>query len=128
MSTDPHQHASLELTRKSFNTPDETRNFPHGKVDILKFGEASTVSMGTFQPGWHWAESVKPIAKTETCQVSHRGYILSGRMLVKMEDGTTKELGPHDVYLIPPGHDAWIVGNDPCVTIEFADMSHYAKP
>jgi mannose-6-phosphate isomerase-like protein (cupin superfamily) len=116
MSTDHHQHAPLELTQKSFTTPDETRNFPHGKVDILKFGEASTVSMG------------KPIAKTETCQVSHRGYILSGRMLVKMEDGTTKELGPHDVYLIPPGHDAWIVGNDPCVTIEFADMSHYAKP
>jgi len=117
----------MELISKSFNSPDETRTFPNGKLDILKFGEASTVSIGTFLPGWHWAESVKPIVKTESCQVTHRGYIISGWMHVVMEDGSTKDLGPNEAYVIPPGHDAWIVGDEPCVVIEFADMTHYAK-
>jgi hypothetical protein len=117
----------LELISKSFNSPDETRTFPNGKLEILKFGEGSTVSIGTFQPGWHWAESVKPIVKTESCQATHRGYIISGWMHVVMEDGSTRDIGPNDAYIIPPGHDAWILGDEPCVVIEFADMTHYAK-
>lgn len=117
----------LELLSKSFNSPDETRLFPNGKLELLKFGEHSTVSIGTFLPGWHWAESVKPIVHTESCQATHRGYVFSGWMHVEMEDGTTRDIGPNETYLIPPGHDAWILGDEPCVVIEFADMTHYAK-
>ena len=129
MSTDSdHQHmGALELAKKTFDQPDETRKFPNGAMDILKFGEASTVSLGTFQPGWHWAENVQPIVKTDSCQILHRGYVFSGRMHVVMEYGSEQDLEPNDAYIIPPGHDAWVVGDEPCVVIEFADMTHYAK-
>ena len=117
----------MKLAHKSFDMPDETRSFPNGQMSIVKFDETVTVSIGTLNPGWHWAEHIQPIVKTDSCQVAHRGYVFSGRMHAIMEDGTELEIGPNEAYVIPPGHDAWVVGDEPCVLVEFADMSHYAK-
>src|SRR3990172_862954 len=107
-----------KLVKKRFDTPDETRPIAKGKVEVVKLEEVQ-VMRTTFEPGWRWSESVKPIAKTDSCQVLHIGYVISGRMVVRMDDGSTAELGPGDVGVIPPGHDAWIVGDVPCVMLDF---------
>ena len=81
-----------------------------------------------FEPGWKWSESVKPIAGTDSCQVAHMGYQISGRMKVRMDDGSEQEFGPGDAGVIPPGHDAWVVGDEPVVFIDFQGAALYAKP
>jgi quercetin dioxygenase-like cupin family protein len=115
------------IEAKTFDSPDETRPFAaNGKMEIVKLGGV-TVGRGTFEPGWRWSEHVKPIAQTDSCQASHVGYMLSGRMAVKMDDGTESEAGPGAVVVIEPGHDAWIVGNEPCVFIDFGStVAQYA--
>jgi quercetin dioxygenase-like cupin family protein len=106
--------AGLEV--KNFESPDETRPFEgKGKADVLQIG-GQTVGRAVFEPGWRWSENVKPIAGTESCQVSHLGYVISGRMRVFMDDGAEGEVGPGDVMAIPPGHDAEVVGDEPCVS------------
>ena len=115
-----------ETTKKNIAKPDETRNFPKGKLDVVKvanlvFGKA------TFEPGWRWSECVKPTAGTNSCMVHHSGFVVSGRMAIKMDDGTQTEIGPGDVFVCPPGHDAWIVGNEPCVAYDFSGAENYAK-
>lgn len=82
----------------------------------------------TFEPGWRWSESVKPIAKTESCQVPHLMVVISGRMAVRMDDGATVEFGPGDVGVVPSGHDAWVVGNQPVVAVDFHGGRTYARP
>jgi hypothetical protein len=114
------------MEQKSLNKPEETRSFPNGKLEIVKVGEY-TFGRATFQPGWKWSESVKPIAKTDSCQAPHTQYHISGRLHVRMDDGTEKEYGPGDVGIIPPGHDAWVVGNEPVVAIDITGMIHYAE-
>ena len=89
--------------------------------------DGGTVGLGTFEPGWRWSEHVKPLAGTDTCQSAHIGYCISGRMVVQMDDGTEKEVAPGDVVVIPPGHDAWVVGDEPCVQVDFTGMETYAK-
>ena len=117
--------ASIEL--KSFDSPDEVREFEgNGKADVLNIG-GRTVGRGTFEPGWRWSENVKPIAQTDSCEVSHLGYCLSGRMKVIMDDGSEGECGPGDVIAIPPGHDAEVVGDAPCVFLDFGEFGDYAK-
>src|SRR5438067_9609103 len=102
-----------EMHAANFDKPDETRQFAgHGKVDIVKLG-GGVVGKGVFEPGWRWSQDVKPIAKTESCQVHHLGYVISGRMRIRMDDGTETEVGSGDVMDIEPGHDAWVVGNEP---------------
>ena len=85
------------------------------------------VGRGTFEPGWKWSENVKPIAGTDSCQVSHLGYVLSGRMRVYMDDGSEAEVGPGDVVAIPPGHDAEVVGEVACEMVDFGEFGDYAK-
>jgi hypothetical protein len=114
------------IKRKSLEMPDEIRKFPLGKLELVTVGEV-TFGKGTFQPGWKWSESVKPIARTESCRAPHTQFHLSGRLHVKMDDGTEVEYGPGDVGVIPPGHDAWVVGNDPVVVIDITGMKHYAE-
>jgi mannose-6-phosphate isomerase-like protein (cupin superfamily) len=111
---------------KHLGSPDELRTPPKTKVEVVKVG-SSTVMRATFEPGWKWSECVKPIAGTKSCQVPHINYVISGRMKVVMDDGTTAEMGPGDAAEIPPGHDAWVVGNEPCVAIDFAAGQIYAK-
>ena len=90
-------------------SPDETRSFEKGKVEIAKVGETS-IGRAYFEPGWSWEKCVKPIAKTDSCQAPHTQYIISGRMRVKMDDGSEEEFGPGDVGYVAPGHNAWIIG------------------
>jgi hypothetical protein len=116
-----------KMVKKSFNAPDETRPIPKGKLEVVNLSDVQPMRT-TFEPGWRWSESVKPIAKTDSCQVLHLTYFVSGRMGVRMDDGSEAEFGPGDVGVIPPGHDAWVVGNEPLVSIDFRGGAIYAKP
>jgi hypothetical protein len=111
---------------KSFDAPDETRTPPKTKVEVVKLG-AETAARFTFEPGWRWSEAVKPIAKTESCQARHVGAIVSGRLHVVHADGSEGDAGPGDAYIIEPGHDAWVVGDEPVVAFEFESAATYAK-
>jgi hypothetical protein len=111
---------------RSFRSPDETRAPEKTKVEIVKLA-GGDIGRYTFQPGWRWSECIKPIVKTESCQVEHIGYAVSGTMHVKHGDGTEIEVTAGDVYRIAPGHDAWIVGDEPAVFVEFQGAAHYAK-
>ena len=115
------------LEVKNFDSPDETRPFEgKGRADVVEIA-GKTIGRGTFEPGWRWAENVKPIAGTDSCQVSHLGYVLSGRMRVIMDDGNDGEVGPGDVCAIAPGHDAEVIGDEPCVMLDFGEFGDYAK-
>jgi mannose-6-phosphate isomerase-like protein (cupin superfamily) len=117
------------LEAKNVDSPDETRMFAaHGHIDVVNVGGVAAMR-GVFEPGWKWSVDVKPIAKTDSCQATHMGYVISGRMKVVMDDGTEAEAAPGDVVHIAPGHDAWIVGSESCVMIDFgANVGQYAKP
>lgn len=117
--------ADVEL--KNFDSPDEVRPFEgKGRADVINLG-GRVIGRGTFEPGWKWSENVRPIAGTDSCQVSHLGYCLSGRMRVIMDDGTAGECAPGDVVAIPPGHHAEVVGDEPCIFIDFGEFGDYAK-
>jgi quercetin dioxygenase-like cupin family protein len=114
--------------KKSLNTPEETRRFEGGTGQLeLTNLAGGPVGRGTFEPGWQWSKHVKPIAGTETCQAPHIGYVVSGRMVVRMEDGEEMEFGPGDLMVAPAGHDAWIVGDERCVFVDWQGMADYAK-
>lgn len=117
-----------ELAGKNFDDPDEVREFTDGtgQVKLINLNEHA-IGLGTFEPGWRWSENVKPIAGTDSCQVEHIGYVLEGRMALKMDDGTEHEFGPGDAFHMPPGHDAWIVGDEKCVLLDFGGLRGYAK-
>ena len=117
------------MERKPLDKPDETRPFQggKGKIDVVNVG-GHTLGRAVFEPGWRWSEHVKPIVGTHSCQASHTGYVLEGRMVVRMDDGSEREYGPGDAFYMPPGHDAWIVGNQRCVLIDFTGVAKYAKP
>ena len=117
----------MTLEAKSLESPDETRPFvDKGAAAIVNVGGV-TAGRGVFEPGWRWSEHVKPIAGTDSCQAPHAGYVLSGRMRVRMDDGEEAEVGPGDAFVISPGHDAWTVGDEACVLLDFSGMEHYAK-
>src|SRR6476620_1437253 len=103
--------------KKNFDSPDQVQTVPNANIDIVKLGELTMVR-STFNPGWRWTESVKPIAHTDSCQVHHIGYQVAGRLGIKLDDGTELEYGPGDVYDIPPGHDGWVIGNEPVVMVD----------
>jgi class 3 adenylate cyclase len=114
------------LQRKGFGSPDEVRRFPSGVVEIVTLDEINGAHF-VFQPGWRWSKDVGPIAGTESCQHRHVGYTLSGRLAVRMNDGTTLTIGPGDAYEIPPGHEAWVEGDVPWESVEFTSGHSYGK-
>lgn len=114
------------MVQKNMNTPDEIRTPPKTRIEVVNL-DNHTIMRATFQPGWKWSECVKPTAGTNSCQVSHVMYIISGKMKIVMDNGAESEAGPGDAAVIPPGHDAWIIGNEPCVAIDFAAGHTYAK-
>jgi hypothetical protein len=117
--------AGMEV--KGFGSPEEKRPFvDKGEGLVVTLG-GKTVIKGTFEPGWHWKEHLGPIAGTDTCQSPHLLYVLSGRMAVRMDDGTEGECGPDDTVRIDPGHDAWVIGDEPCVVVDFGIAPTYAQ-
>lgn len=111
---------------KSFGNADEVREFPKGRLELVKIGGA-TVGRAIFEPGWRWATSVQPIAKTKSCEAPHFQYHVSGVLKILMDDGTEFEAKAGDVSNLPSGHDAWVVGNEPAVVVDFQGMIDYAK-
>ena len=111
---------------RNFASPDETRTPEKTTVEIVKLA-GGEIGRYTFQPGWRWSECIKPIVKTDSCQVEHVGYAVSGTLHVKHEDGTESEVTAGDVYRVAPGHDAWTVGDEPAVFVEFQGAAHYAQ-
>jgi hypothetical protein len=111
---------------KDFKSPDEVRTFEKGKVEIVNIG-GGAVGLLTLEPGWKWSEHVKPTAKTEWCEAPHFQYQLSGRLHVTMEDGTEFETEKGQVSWLPSGHDAWVVGNEPVVLVDWSGAVNYAK-
>ena len=111
---------------KHLNAPDEVRSFDNGKLDLITM-EGGVIGRLTLEPGWRWSKDVKPIAKTEWCEAPHFQYQVSGRLRVVMADGEEFETGPGDVSHLPSGHDAWVIGNDPVVLVDWYGASNYAK-
>ncbi len=123
----PEETATLKsLEIKNVKSPDETRKFDKGKIDIVNVGDA-VIGRFELQPGWRWSESVKPLVGTDWCQHTHVGYLISGRMKTKLIDGTERETGPGDAVFTPAGHDAWVVGTEPVVMLDFRGAATYAK-
>jgi mannose-6-phosphate isomerase-like protein (cupin superfamily) len=119
---------TLKLIKKNLGTPDVTRSCGHGKLELADL-EGTTLARVTLEPGWKWSESIRPMAGTESCQVHHTQYVISGRLKILMDDGGELELGPGDFAAIPPGHDAWVLGREPFVCVDFSpDMKQYAEP
>jgi len=111
---------------KSFAIPDEVREFPHGRVEIVNIGGA-TVGRAILEPGWKWSTSVQPLAKTKSCQAPHFQYHVAGVLRVRMDDGTELDCKPGDVSLLGAGHDAWVLGDETAVVVDFQGMIDFAK-
>ena len=112
---------------KSHEKPDELRTPNKTRVEVVRL-EGFTLGRFVFEPGWRWSECIKPVVKTDACMNSHVGYAVSGRITVVAKDGTKKAIGPGEAYTIPPGHDAWVEGNERFVGIEIMSAEQYAKP
>ena len=115
-----------KMEGKSLNRPDEVRKFDKGKVEIINVG-GRTVGRAIFQPGWRWSKSVKPLVNTKSCEAPHFQYHLSGTLRVKMDDGAERDFKAGDVSLLESGHDAWVIGDEPVVVVDFQGMLDYAK-
>jgi len=122
--TTPVAVATFEV--KTHDSPDELRSPDKTRVEVVRL-EGFTLGRLNFEPGWRWSECVKPVVKTDLCQVSHVGYAVSGRLTVRLKDGTQKTIGAGESYTIPPGHEAWVEGNEPFVGIELMSAEQYAK-
>ncbi len=116
----------VRLQRRRFSEPANVRTFPRGRVDVIELDDV-VVGRMTYEPGWRWSIDVKPIAGTKLCEFHHVGLTLSGRLRVGMPDGTELELGPGDVFEIPPGHDAWVVGDVPWVSVDWEAMRSFGR-
>jgi hypothetical protein len=108
--------ASIE--KKNFNQPETTNSFDHGRAEVIKAGGLTFVK-NTVEPGWQWSKHIKPIVMTDSCQKNHLLYMVSGKLHVKMDDGSEQEFNAGDIGLVPPGHDGWIVGDQQAVWLEF---------
>jgi hypothetical protein len=114
-----------ETERVSFNSPAELREFPHGRAELVSIGGAE-IGRLVLEPGWRWSNDVKPIAGTESCHAPHFQYHVSGRLAIRMDDGTEFVAEPGDVTSLPSGHDAWVVGEDAVVVVDWYGASKYA--
>jgi hypothetical protein len=117
------------VIKRSFDSPDERLTPEKAQLDLIDLGSAKA-GRGTLEPGWRWSECIKPIAGTVNCQARHVGVVASGYLRIEHEDGSAADLGPGDVYVIEPGHDAWVVGDEPYVAYEFEakTVATYGRP
>ena len=125
-----HAHMAPAATEKAewknFGKPDEVREFPKGRVELIHIGGAA-IGRAVFEPGWRWASSVQPLAGTKSCEAPHFQYHVSGNLGVRMADGTELVVRPGDVVSLPEGHDAWVIGDEPVVIVDWFGASEYAK-
>jgi hypothetical protein len=127
VAASPKEEAAMAgVESKSMDSPEEVRTPEKTNVELVNVG-GTEVGRFTFEPGWRWSECIKPIVGTESCQMEHLGYAVSGRMHIEHEDGTSTDIGSGEAYLIKPGHEAWVVGDEPFVTVEFKSAGEYAK-
>jgi mannose-6-phosphate isomerase-like protein (cupin superfamily) len=119
-------HTTLRHVTKSIDAPDELREFPNGFMKVLDLGD-EVVGYGSWEPGWQWSKDMKAKVGTDSCQVNHNLFCISGRMLVTMDNGDEFEIGPGDAAFIAPGHDAKVLGNEPCVCLDWTGARTYAK-
>ena len=115
-----------QAEQKAFDKADETREFPYGRLDLIRVGE-SEIGRLTLEPGWRWSEHIKPVAGTDWCEAPHLQYHVAGTLRVRMADGTEFEAGPGDVTALPQNHDAWVVGDEPVVVVDWWGASNYAR-
>jgi quercetin dioxygenase-like cupin family protein len=115
-----------QAEQRNFGDADEVREFPNGRAEILNIG-GGEVGRFVFEPGWRWSNDVKPIAGTDSCQAPHFQYHVSGRIAVRMDDGTEIVAGPGDITSLPAGHDGWVVGDEPAVVIDWYGATTFAK-
>lgn len=115
-----------KMQSKDLSKPDEVRTFDKGRLELVTLGGV-TFGRATLEPGWKWSTSLKELVKTKSCEAPHLQYHVSGRLAVLMDDGSQAEFGPGQVSLLPPGHDAWVVGDEPVVVIDISGMVDYAK-
>ena len=120
------QVATERAELKSFSKPDEVREFPKGRLELVHIG-GTTIGRAIFEPGWKWSTSVQPLANTMSCEAPHFQYHVAGTLMIAMNDGTEFECRAGDVSLLPTGHDAWVVGDEPVVVVDFQGMLDYAK-
>ena len=121
------QTATGSLVKKGAGEADETRQFEgNGHLDVVKLGD-HTIGIATFEPGFKWSDNVKPIVGTDSCQAPHLAYVVSGRMTIVSDDGSQVDVGPGDLVSVAPGHDAWTVGDEPCVQVDFMSGATYAR-
>ncbi len=117
---------TLRLAKRNLSTPDKATELPHGKLEYVELDETPLARI-TLEPGWKWSESVRPMVDTETCQSHHIQYVISGRLMIAMDDGSKMELEAGDFAAIPPGHDAWVVGAEPFVALDFTGLKEYVE-
>jgi class 3 adenylate cyclase len=115
------------LQRGRFTEPSAVRQFPHGRIDVVELDD-NVIGRMTYEPGWRWSTDIKPVVGTDRCQNHHLGITLQGRLRVEMADGTELEVGPGEVFEFPPGHDAWVVGDEPWISVDFLAMRTYGRP
>ena len=118
----------MEAFARAFEEPHETTRFPNGFEHVVNV-RGTPVGLATFQPGWRWSNDVRPLMGTDSCPLLHTGFVLSGRLHVRMHDGSALDLAPGEVFEIPPGHDAWVVGDDLCRLLDWGGkVREYARP
>jgi hypothetical protein len=117
--------SKVEAELKSFGVPDEVRKFPKGRLELINVGGA-TIGRAVFEPGWRWATSVQPIAKTQSCEAPHFQYHVAGVLRIRMDDGAEFDCRAGDVSLLPSGHDAWVIGDEAAIVVDFQGMLDYA--
>ena len=119
---------TITADKKSIRTPDEVREFDKGRIEMLTIGE-TFFARTVFEPGWRWSESVKPLVGTESCELPHAAYVASGALHVSMDDGRQLDVEAGELFVVGPGHDAWVIGDEPCVLYDFGgEDADYAKP
>lgn len=117
----------LDVTLKRFDDADETREFENGHFEIINVG-GMTIGRATYEPGWKWSDHIGKALGKRSCDVEHVGLVISGPAAVAMDDGRTIEIGPGDLFHIAPGHDSWVIGDEPYVSLHLMGANHYAAP
>jgi quercetin dioxygenase-like cupin family protein len=115
-----------EVILKRFEHPDEVRNFEKGKFELIHVG-GMTIGRASYQPGWKWSTHVGAVQGLKSCSVEHVGLVISGRATAAMDDGRVTEMKPGDLFYIAPGHDSWVVGDEPYVSLHFMGAADYAN-